>query len=361
MIRFFQFLNHNERSMKAYVWSALTTLLFSVSGGAQESTEVIKLVGDGILYYQEGMYDDARNLYEQALVEDPKSSLALYEMALLYYDQKQYDKAIEYAELALKYDKSSQKQALLLKGSALDNMGESKEALKIYKKAVKRYGDDHLVHYNIGLTYWRAGDVERAEDHLHEAVMIKSDHLNSHYLICYIQQNQGRVLEGLLSGLFYLSLAPDSPLAEELLEELHQSYFKQVERGEGNVINISLNEWEGAGALASMKLMIPLLAASKTSMEEEAGAKMTKGESFVFMTKGFLESLPREAYFDGTIWTEIYLPYFQRLQYHGLIEPFTYYAAMSKPGWSEKWLEEHSPEMDQFYSRMEEFKEEQKN
>lgn len=338
--------------MKTYIWSALTTLLFSVSGTAQEQAEVIKLVGDGILFYQEGMYDDAQSLYQKALEVDPKSSLALYEMALLYYDQMDYKRAIEYVDLALKFDKSSQKQAFLLKGSALDNLGDRQGAIKIYKKAIKRYADDYLVHYNIGLTYWRAGEVERAEDHLHEAVFLKPDHLNSHYLIYYIQNAQGKVLESLLSGLYYLSLDPESQRATELLEELLPTYSANVRTGEGNVINISLSDLQETDHWTAMRVLIPMLAATKKQLEAEAGQAMTDGEAFEYYTASFIEALPRESHFDGTIWSEIYLPFFQRLQYHDLIEPFVFYAAMSKPEWSGEWLEKHPQQIELLYSKI---------
>ena len=336
------------------------TLLCFVSANAQESSEVIALVGDGILYYQEGRYDDARSLYEQALELDPKSSLALYEMALLYYDQKAYQEAIDYAEQALKFDKSSQKQATLLKGSALDNLGQSKEAIKVYKKAVKRYSDDYLVHYNIGLTYWRAGEVERAEDHLHEAVFLKPEHLNSHYLIWFIQQDQEKVVEGLLSGLYYLSLDAESQRAEEILDRFLETYSKPIDRGNGNVIGTNGKEWE-EDIWAEVSLLLPLLSVQKAEQEKARGKQMDPAESYLFYTKGFLEGLPRASQWDGTIWSEVYLPFFQRLQYHNLIEPFVYHAAMAKPGWSQTWLETHAKEMEGLYARMVEAKAEQKN
>ena len=346
--------------MKAYIWSAFLTMLCAVGATAQESSEVIALVGDGILFYQEGRYDDARSLYEQALELDPKSSLALYEMALLYYDQKAYQEAIDYAEQALKYDKSSQKQAILLKGSALDNLGLSKEAIKVYKKAVKRYSNDYLVHYNMGLTYWRAGAVERAEDHLHEAVFLKPEHLNSHYLIWFIQQAEGKVVEGLLSGLYYLSLDAESQRAEEILEGFMDTYSKPIDRGNGNVIGTNAKEWE-EDIWAEVRLLLPLLSVQKAEQEKTSGTVMSPAESYLFYTKGFLEGLPRASQWDGTIWSEVYLPYFQRLQYHDLIEPFVYHAAMAKPTWSQNWLEAHPKEMEGFYARMVESETEPRN
>ncbi|MEO1714050.1 MAG: tetratricopeptide repeat protein, partial [Bacteroidota bacterium] len=295
----------------------------------------------------------------QALEVDPKSSLALYEMALLFYNQTFYEEAIGYAEQALKYDKSSQKQALLLKGSALDNLGQSKEAIKVYKKAVKRYNNDYLVHYNTGLTYWRAGEAERAEDHLHEAIFLKPEHLNSHYLIWYIQQDQKKTVESLLSGLYYLSLDAESQRAGEILDGLLSTYNEPMDRGNGNVIGTKGKEWE-EDIWAEVRLLLPLLSVQKAEREKASGAKMSPAESYLFYTKGFLEGLPRASQWDGTIWSEVYLPFFQRLQYHRLIEPFAYYAAMAKPDWSRAWLESHAKEMEGFYARMVEAQTEQR-
>ena len=133
-----------------------------------------------------------------------------------------------------------------------------------------------------------------------------------------------------------------------------------IDRGNGNVFGTNLKERE-VDIWSEVRLLLPLLSVQKVEQEKKKGQAMSSAEAYLYFTKGFLEGLPRASQWDGTIWSEIYLPYFQRLQYHNLIEAFAYHAAMARPEWSQTWLESHPKEMEGFYARMEEAEAKERN
>ena len=79
----------------------------------------------------------------------------------------------------------------MVKGTALDMMGKSTEAIQTYERALEDFPNNHLIQYNLAVTAYNINDFAKAERALQQALKIKPSHASSHLLLGYILSDQG--------------------------------------------------------------------------------------------------------------------------------------------------------------------------
>lgn len=115
----------------------LLGIFLSLSLPLSAQTNIEELVKEGVQLYDNGDYNKAIEVYKKALELEPKSTLANYELALTYFTTGNYEKAIEHSDIVLKQKSDYIIQAYITKGSALDQLGKTKESIKLFEKAIK--------------------------------------------------------------------------------------------------------------------------------------------------------------------------------------------------------------------------------
>ena len=143
---------------------AFGILISSISLFAQENLE--DFVKEGIVHHDNGDYEKALSSYNKALEIDPKSELVHYEMALTYMYTKDFEKAIKHSDKVIKQDGKYVMHALITKGSCLDNLGKTKQSIKLFEKAIKKYGNEYLLCFNLAVNYAKIGDHQNSEKYL---------------------------------------------------------------------------------------------------------------------------------------------------------------------------------------------------
>ncbi|MGC4102145.1 tetratricopeptide repeat protein [Ferruginibacter sp.] len=210
--------------------SLLLIISLGIANANAQTPEVQDLVAKGVKLHDSGDFNGAIELYKQALAIDEKSPLVNYELSSSYFSLKNYEKAIEYADHVIDYGKDYVKDAYILKGSAEDLAGRSEDAVQTYKKAIKKFPDSYLLHYNLALTSYNNRDNKTAEESLQKALLIRPTHGSSHLLLGYVMQAQGSRVKSLLALYNFLLLEPNGPRTESaykfLLEQLKQGVSK---------------------------------------------------------------------------------------------------------------------------------------
>ena len=135
----------------------IAVVLFSTKIFAQ--SEIEAFVQEGIQYHDSGDYEKAIETYQKALKLDPKSTLINYEIALSYFTKGDHKEAIKYSDVVLKQNEDYLIPAYITKGSSLDMLGKTKESIKLFKKAIKKTDGHYLLHYNLGLNYFKTNDL----------------------------------------------------------------------------------------------------------------------------------------------------------------------------------------------------------
>lgn len=189
----------------------LIAILFLFTNISFSQTEEIKqLVEAGVALHDSGDYQGALLKYNEALKLDPKSALVNYEIAYSQMSLGNYSETIKHSDQVIKSNSSLQNDAYVLKGSALDNMGNANEAIKVYKTGLKKFKNSYLLHYNIALTYAKIEKFNEAEVHLYKALTLNPFHATSSLIMAFIQQKRELRIKYLASYTYFLLLEPKS-------------------------------------------------------------------------------------------------------------------------------------------------------
>lgn len=316
----------------------ITFLLSSLYIFAQNTKE--DFIKKGIEYHDTGKFEEAITSYKKALALDPKSALIHYEISLSYFSKQDYKEAIKYADFVLKQKNQYMLQAYLTKGSALDMLGETKKSIKLFKKAIKKEEKHFLLFYNLGINYFKIGELENAEENFIAAIHQNPNHASSHFMLATIHNQKGDSVQTLLASHYFLFLEPDTKRAEEAYEMLQKYFSGNVSKdaSKPNTINIMLaaNSNDQFGAV---ELMVSLLQASN-SLEENKDK--TADELFIENTKSFftiLGELKEEKNKD--IWWDFYTPFFYDLSKTTHLETYCNYIKQNTDEKYMNWLAEN--------------------
>ncbi|OJJ17209.1 hypothetical protein BKI52_31365 [marine bacterium AO1-C] len=315
----------------------LLTLLFFANLGFAQNDKVISLIKEGIKHHDAGAYEKAIASYKQALEIEPNSSLANYEISLSYMRNKDYKNAIKYSDKVLKLKEAKHElAAYMVKGSALDLLGETSKSIKLFKKAIKKYRS-HLLNYNLALNYFKLKDLDNAEKYAIQAIEIKTDHASSHFMLGNLHSMKGNKVQAVLAIYYALFLEPNSERAKGaygLLKANIASGVKQ-EKDNPNKINLSVS---GKGEFAPAELMLSMLAANRLT---EKNKDKTEQELFRENTASFfavMGELKENNKQKKNIWWEFYTPFFYKLSKSDHMEAFCHFISLSSDEVSLKWL-----------------------
>lgn len=322
--------------------SIFSFLLLSQQTMAQEE-RIIELVKEGVELHDRGNYKAALVVYEKALKLDKSSPLVHYEMAYTYLAENDYEKAMEHADIVIKQQGDYLKDAYMLKGNALDIMGKSKAAIGVYEKALMTFPDDYLLHYNVALAQYSKGDKAAAEHHAKEAIQYNINHGSSHYLLGFIQAEQGQKTPALLALYTFLLLEPGTERSRNALSAIQGQIEGSVKKENDRNTQIFLLPQEEEGFMAT-DLSLSLVQASfqmdSLQLSEEA--------KFVKITAVFFDALASQAEGKQGFWWETYVPFFSSLNEAGHCEAYCYYISQSKGARTQSWIEENKDKMEAF-------------
>ena len=141
-------------------------------------------------------------------------------------------------------------------------MGKTKQSIKLFEKAIKKYGDEYLLCFNLAVNYAKLGDNKNAEKYLIKGLGNNFNHPSSHYVLASIKKQNGEKVPSLLSYYFFLFLEPNTDRSKVALEAILDQTSGNVEKDnkKGNTININLNA-DGDDDFMAAELMIAMLEA----------------------------------------------------------------------------------------------------
>ncbi|MCX2745313.1 tetratricopeptide repeat protein [Mangrovivirga sp. M17] len=324
----------------------LAAVLF-LSPEAIAQSDIEKFVKEGIQYHDKGEYEKAIETYEKALELNPESSLVNYEIALSYFEKGDYKAALQYSDVVLKQNKDHMLPAYIIKGSALDMLGKTKESIKLFNKAIKKSGEHFLLYYNLGLNYYKINELDNAEENIIKAIELNPSHSSSHLILASIHNEKGNTIQTLLASHYFLLLEPNSQRSPEGYAILQKRFGGNVTKDENEVktINIMLSSNDDS-QMGAAELMVSMLEASK-SLDENKGK--TDDEMFVQNTEKFFKILGelREKK-NKEIWWNFYTPLFYEIAKSEHLEAYCKYITQSGNENSKKWLLENPDQLKAF-------------
>jgi tetratricopeptide (TPR) repeat protein len=318
--------------MKKIINTIIIFTLFVCKAYGQ-SSELQKYVSAGVKLFDKGEY-------KKALAIDKKSPLANYEISSTYLVLKEYDMAIEHCDKVIEAKSDYVDQAYILKGSALDVLGKSNEAIKTYKQAIKNYPKNHLLYYNLALTSYNIKEYKEAEEALQKGLQVNPSHANSHLLLCYVMKDQNDRVKSVLPLYNFLLLEPKGKRAESALALLHRQLKKGVKKESDKKTIINLNLGDKNNEFTSAEFMLSILEASKNTDEN---AKKTENELFSETTKSFFTVLGEMKKNKTGFWWDYYVNYFYSLSSNNHIDALCYHISQSSEDENiNKWLKDNN-------------------
>ncbi len=306
---------------------------------------------NGIQFHDQGKYEKAIESYKKALKIEPTSILIFYEMAFSYFNKGDYENAVKYSNKVIKADKDHLLSAYIVNGSSLDMLGKTKESIKLFKRAIKKF-DNYLLLYNLALNYYKLQDYKNAKKYVSEAIKLNSDHSSSHLILGYIENETYNKVPSLLSLYYFLFLEPNSSRSEEAYSILIDNFTRNVNKDtdKPNTINITLIT-DSKSEYSSAEFMLSLLTAGNMSDEDK---NKTDGDKFIENTKSFFSILGEHQNIKSkNIAQNFYIPFFYKLAKSEHIDTFCYYISQVRSKESVLWLENNSEKIEKFATWLE--------
>ncbi|MDR2020776.1 MAG: tetratricopeptide repeat protein [Treponema sp.] len=336
---------------KTWFGMVLLSVLPLLHAQDAEQNPADALIQRGVYAHDQGDYAAAVDYYKQALELEPDSPLIYYEMAFSYAYDKKYEESLASAEAGIKAAQGDEQYLPALydaKGSALDNLGRPEEAIAVFTEAIRRFGAESLLFYNLGITYYKLERYDEARDTLIRGVFDNPFHAGGNYLLGKILFDQNRKAQSLLCLYHFLLLEPYSRRSEDAYGMIQRLLAADTSGGE-MIIGLK------PGSFAALDLMVSLAGAMDSAGEYD---KKNGGELFLQKTSYVFTSLAElsasGALKDGDesegLWRDFYIPFFIQLAGKpDYLEIFCRYISISGDEEAEKWLEQRREKVQDFF------------
>lgn len=284
--------------------------------------KIEQLLQRGIELHDARQYDQAIDVYRQVLEIDSTSVEAMYEISLSLLQSGDFESAIHFADKLIDRDDKYAILAYNTKGSALNYMGKTDEAIVVYQEGIERYDNFPQLYYNLGLAYFSNKDYEKAKESFRHTLRLNPKHAGGHLNLGRTLATMNKRIEGLLGLYYFLLLEPASERSEWAYTTVQELLYN---------LNTSASDYETAD-----QKLVQLL--------EENERRIRKADTafdlFIKDTKAFFLVLdeiqentnPQEA----TVWDN-YISFFKTLSLRGYTEPFCYYISNTFRPESESW------------------------
>ncbi|MFC2047923.1 tetratricopeptide repeat protein [Chloroflexota bacterium] len=134
-----------------------------------------------------GRLEEAKNIFEEIILEDPRNSQILYNLGMCFTDLNQPDQAIKVLEKSIEYNPNHSNSYVAL-GYAYSKMGDSESAEKYFLDALKLDPDNSYAMRNLGGLYGKTGDTKRSVFYLEKAYKINPQDSATTYGLGYSYQ-----------------------------------------------------------------------------------------------------------------------------------------------------------------------------
>lgn len=299
---------------------------------SHEEASEAEQIRKGTEAHDRGRYQEAVGIYEKILEKNHDNQTALYEIAFSYNEMGNYDKALEYALKAAEYAVDLSPVYTLI-GNIYDVTGKKDKAIEVYKYSLKKYPDNYMLLFNLGIAYAQAHKNDEAKESLKKAMEINPYHSGSHYALATIYSDENSPVPALSAFTMSLILKPESNRSAMTRGKIEDILFGGSVKKTDNTIHITFdsneNNSDEEGDFGSVSMLISLLGA-KYMAEENSGADRFEKLSDIYThIFNMLDELSEKEPKKGFVWKH-YVPFFIALNKAGHAKAMVNYAFSNK-------------------------------
>lgn len=310
-----------------------------------------RLIREGVALHDQGKYDAAIAKYEEVLKENPDNVEALYEVSWSYAARKDYQKSLEMAYRGARYNSNLLGRFYMRIGNNLDDLGDSKKAIEMYKAGIKLSPNVTLLHFNLAITYNRIGKPEEARKSLKKSLSLDPNFASGHLLLGGLYYKGDYKTPALLAMCRFLILEPNSERTDKaykLFKELLQGGVSQDKDSKQINVLVGMSGKKDEGDFETIDMMIGLTKAGDY-LEENKGK--TESQLAVQQLDTYFAMLSEQNSKgnQSKFVFKYYVPYFSEMKQRNYVEPFYYYISRSSNNAEvKKWLDENFGRVNEF-------------
>lgn len=326
------------------VKSIILSLVLFVSGinaFCQDSEIEKQLLEAGVEHHDKGEYKQAIEMYDKVLAMNPKNMTALYEKAFSLHSMNDYDNALKTAKALVKLDPSNANTYCLI-ANIYDDMGKPKNAMKAYQDGLEINSGDQMLNFNLGIAYYRQGDLKEAESYLKTSFYIDPSHPGTSLNLGKLHNNQNEKYAALTYFAYFLML-------ENLTERSANVMEKFREWAETDQIMLPKTNINPNNLLVSMSAIASKI--DKDSLADEYGleyAVVTKSLQGLLELEKYEKAELRTASSCSDIPDEFMMPLFKALKDENVLEPFCHWITLASGNEKNvKWVQDNEEKIKQ--------------
>ncbi len=229
-----------QHSIKVLVFFLL---VITQSVYAQSNQELARAKGQAAIKMEdeEGRFDEAIKLLQEAQKLDPDNIDYPYEIAYAYSAQKEYKKASDVLEKLLKH-KDVYGRVYQALGNAYDYQGKTDKAIETYEKGLKKFPD-------AGELYLERGNIDLIKKEYNTALGyyekgVESDPTfpSNYYWAAKLFCNSDEKVWGMLYGELFMNLERNSKRTAEISKLLYDTYNRGIKFNADTLQSISFSK-----------------------------------------------------------------------------------------------------------------------
>ena len=197
--------------------------------------EAIKLI-------DEGKYDEAILLLDNAQKLAPESIEYPYEIAYVYFMKGDYNEAMQFLEPLLEHPEVNDKIYQLL-GKTYSQLEDFEKETLIYEAGLKIFPNSGTLCLESGITQMMKKDFDKAIYFFERGIKVEPQLISNYYWATRIFCKSSEKVWGLIYGEIFLNIERNSDRTREISKLLYETYINGVEVGENG---FSLNYSRGA-------------------------------------------------------------------------------------------------------------------
>jgi uncharacterized protein len=359
--------------MKKYLLLPLVIVLFCIAVSAQniskptltpsEPTAAQKiLINQGTILHDTKKYDEAIEIYQKVLDENPDCTAAMYEMSISYSAKGDTLKAIETATKGTKYRSPELALFYVLIANTWDEKGNPKKAIDIYQETIKILNGEKnnqyalsSIYYNLGVTYTTQKQYKEAKDSFKKAVEYNYGYASPNYLLAEIYFGTKYKVPAMLAAARLISLEINTPRAKRsvaIFLDVLKAAKKDEKTGNINII-LDLNAPKDEGDFGIYDLILGTLTTVKSDKDKSKSEEEIFAEAFDSMIALLSEDKKLPSTFVG----KNYVPFLVEMKNKGYSKIFAYLILQQDGNkTAEKWLLDNSQKTIEFLSWAKEYK-----
>lgn len=298
------------------------TLLVTATLTAQTDYSAVynskEFIKNGVKLYEEQKYDAAIKEYNKVDLLDPEYGTAQYEIAMALSALEKKDELKAHFEKLQKTEWMKKLPTLYtLYGSYLSDGEQYEAAEKVFKQGLQYIPNSTNHQYNLAILYYRAKKNQECVDLLKKIIAENPNSASSHYLLGSIALENGKIAEGSMALLSYLTIAPTGKFAKNAVFKLNAKMGENYLDKSKLVFSKTGDNFEELETI--LRNQLPLRSAYKIESKID--------DVVVRQVQAVLEYIQTHKMGDG-YFENIYVPWLKSIGDQKQIEGFSYYILM---------------------------------